>query len=67
MEIQVEVRNVYGVEKVYPVNAAAAHLAMIAGRKTLDARQLMLAGKLGHQVVEMHGAKLPAMLAQVAA
>lgn len=43
----VTVRNVYGVNKIYPANDVAQVLADIAGTKTLERRVIKLADKLG--------------------
>lgn len=51
--IQVEVRTVYGVDKIYPVNEAAQILASIAGTKTLSAQTIEYANALGLEVVEV--------------
>lgn len=53
MRIEVEVRNVYGVEKIYPVNEAAKQAAAIMGTKTLDPHKLGLFQLMGHDVVEV--------------
>lgn len=55
MEIQVEVKNVYGVLKAYPVNNNAGRLAEIAGAKTITLRNLELAVQMGFKVVEKYG------------
>lgn len=53
MNIEVEVRSVYGVATIYPCNDSAKVLAQIAGTKTLTPRVLELARDLGLQVVDM--------------
>lgn len=50
MCIEIEVRNVYGNETLYPVNETAKLFASIAGTKTLKAETLKLAQKLGFNV-----------------
>ncbi len=45
--IEVEVKNVYGNELIYPVNDGAKILAAIAGKKTLSPEDLKNANKLG--------------------
>lgn len=46
----IEVRNVYGNEVAYPVNAVAKTFAQIAGTKTLRRDTLDLAQTLGYTV-----------------
>ena len=48
--LTVEIRNVYGENKVYPVNNQAQILAGIAGTKTLTARVLRLAQTMGFTI-----------------
>lgn len=63
MRIEVEVRSVYGVPKVYPANDAARTLAALAGTETLTARTLDLAKQLGHSVHEVVKPRLMEALA----
>lgn len=53
-KIEVEVRTIYGVPKIYPANEAAAALARIAGTKTLSKANLKDAIALGLEVVEVN-------------
>lgn len=62
MDIRVQVRQVYGVDKIYPVNAAAETLAAIAGTKTLSRDDLANATKLGLTVIELTVPKLGAIV-----
>ena len=50
MTIQIEIRNVYGNEAIYPVNETAKTFARIAGTKTLKSETLRLAQSLGYTV-----------------
>ena len=50
MTIQIEVRNVYGKEAIYPANETAKTFARIAGTKTLLRETLRLAQSLGYTV-----------------
>jgi hypothetical protein len=50
MTIQIEVRNVYGNETIYPANETAKTFAAIAGTKTLKSETLKLAKSLGYKV-----------------
>lgn len=56
--IQVEVKTVYGVDKIYPANQAAEILAKIAGTKTLNNTDCALAAALGFTVEEVVSDKL---------
>lgn len=51
MIIDIEIRNVYGNETIYPANDTAKLFASIAGTKTLKRETLKLAEKLGFTVV----------------
>ena len=53
MQVQIEVKKVYGVDKIYPINDAAKIIASIAGTKTLSVANLIDAGRLGLEVVEI--------------
>jgi hypothetical protein len=50
MLIQVQVRNVFGNDLIYPVNDAARALASLTGRKTLYMEDLKLAKQLEHTI-----------------
>lgn len=50
MKIQVSIRNVYGVETVYPVCRHAQFLAAMAGTKTLTVDKLRLIQAEGYEV-----------------
>jgi len=54
MIVQIEVKSVYGVSKIYPANDAAKALARIAGTKTLSVSDLQNASSLGLEVVEIY-------------
>lgn len=51
MTIQIAIRNVFGVPKIYPANEPAELIAKIAGTKTLTNAQLAYAERLGFLVV----------------
>lgn len=51
--VEISVRNVYGIPKIYPVNKAALVFANIAGKKTLDQADLANIKALGFRVVEI--------------
>lgn len=50
MQIQVQIRNVYGVETVYPACAHSRVLAAMAGTKTLTIDKLRLIQANGYTV-----------------
>lgn len=59
MEIIVEVKSVYGQDKIYPINNAAQALARIAGKKTLSLDDLEDAHVyLKASIVEMNSQKI---------
>jgi hypothetical protein len=53
MKIQIEVRDVYGVQTVYPVCEAAKRFASIAGTKTLTHRALCDIEALGFDIEQV--------------
>lgn len=56
--IQIQVRDVYGVPTVYPMNEQAKTLAQIAGTKTLTHRALALAENMGFSIEQIPVAPL---------
>jgi hypothetical protein len=50
MTIQVNIKQVYGVERIYPVNDQASILAQLTRKKTLDRTDINLIKKLGYNV-----------------
>lgn len=64
--IEVEVRSVFGISKIYPANDAAAKLARIAGTKTLKASDLAAAKELGMVVKEVVTKKLGNVVSKIA-
>jgi hypothetical protein len=50
MNIQVNIKNVYGVERIYPVNDQAIFLTQLTNKKTLDSKDIELIKKLGYQI-----------------
>jgi hypothetical protein len=51
--VEVTVRSVYGVDKIYPANWSAEIFASLAGQKTLTGSDLNLIRELGYAVVEV--------------
>lgn len=60
MVIEVTVKNVYGEDKVYPVNDNAKLFAAIAGTKTLLHNTIKHAQALGYEIIVSHATQLPA-------
>lgn len=58
--VKVEVRSVYGADKIYPANFEAERFAAIAGTKTLSQSDLDNIKRLGIQVEEVAIKKLAA-------
>ena len=62
MTIQIEIRNVYGKETIYPANETADTFARIAGTTTLKPETIRLAKTLGYSVaVVPNSAQVAAM------
>lgn len=60
MVAKIEVRNVFGVFKIYPMNEAAELIAKIAGTKTITNEALAYAERLGFRIEEVATKKLAA-------
>jgi hypothetical protein len=50
MNIQVSIKQVYGVERIYPINDKAIFLTQLTNKKTLDSKDIALIKKLGYQI-----------------
>jgi hypothetical protein len=50
MNIQVNIKQVYGVDRVYPVNDKAIILTQLTNKKTLDNRDIQLIKQLGYEI-----------------
>jgi len=48
--VQIEVKNVYGNQLIYPVNDEARLFAQIAGKKTFDKKDLIAISELGFKL-----------------
>lgn len=48
MDLDLEVRSVYGLDKIYPMNQQAKMVAALAGTKTLGTREIALAWALSN-------------------
>jgi len=58
MKIQVQVKSVFGVDKIYPVCDKAKHFAELTRKITLDEKDLALIIALGFDVEEVVAKKL---------
>lgn len=50
MGIQVQIKNVYGVEKIYPICAKAKIFANLVGQTTLTPRDISWIKQLGYEI-----------------
>ena len=50
MNIQVNIKQVYGVDRIYPVNDKAIILTQLTNKKTLDKRDIELIKKLVYEI-----------------
>ena len=50
MSILIKIKNVYGRELIYPIDAAAETFARLTGKKTLDRSDLELIKQLGFEI-----------------
>jgi hypothetical protein len=48
--LQVIIKNVYGVERIYPVNETAKKITSLTRKKTLDRDEIEVIKKLGYQI-----------------
>ena len=53
MQVTIQIKNVFGTEKAYPVNDTAFAIAKIAGTKTLTRQSLAGVFALGLPIVEI--------------
>lgn len=50
INVKVKIKNVYGVERIYPVNGTAIFLTSLTRKKTLDRDEIETIKKLGYQI-----------------
>jgi hypothetical protein len=48
--LQVIIKNVYGVERIYPVNETAKKITSLTRKKTLDRDEIEVIKNLGYQI-----------------
>jgi len=53
MKLQVKIKNIYGVKRIYPVNDTAGLLTGLTGHKTLDDRAINIIKALGYEIEVM--------------
>ena len=51
MQITVKVKNVYGVDRIYPADLRARLLLALTGNKTFSASDLAVIKELGYEIV----------------
>lgn len=61
--IVVKIQNVYGAQKVYPVNEQAKLFAAISGTKTLSNATICYAAKLGYVIKQEEAYSLEEVVA----
>tara|TARA_R110002050_G_scaffold275281_1_gene419976 strand:- start:126 stop:299 length:174 start_codon:yes stop_codon:yes gene_type:complete len=50
MELEVQIKNVYGVERIYPINDTAINFSNLTRKKTLEQNDINLIKKLGFKI-----------------
>lgn len=58
MQIEIEIKNVYGKINIYPINAEAKVFAELLGQKTLTMDNLALIKLLGYKVKKIENEEL---------
>lgn len=48
-KLQYRIKNVYGIDRLYPVNESALAICELTGAKTLQQNDLLVARKLGFE------------------
>lgn len=56
--LEVCVKNVYGVERIYPVNVSAKMLADLLRKKTFDTKDIQALKNLGYEIKQVESTKL---------
>lgn len=56
--LEVCIKNVYGVERIYPMNATAEEVCRLIGRKTLNRNDLEILKRLGYEIKQVESTKL---------
>ena len=56
--LEVCIKTVYGVERIYPVNASAMILADLLKKKTFDTRDIEILKRLGYEIKQVESTKL---------
>ena len=58
MKQGITVKNVYGVERIFPVNDTAKLFCELIGRKTFDESHLTVIRSLGYEITQVNNNKL---------
>lgn len=58
MQIEIEIKNVYGKINIYPINAEAKVFAELLGQKTLTLRDIAIIKTLGYKVKKVENEEL---------
>lgn len=53
MKLQIKIKSVYGVERIYPVNETAIKFGRLVGTKTFTQDQLGLIKDLGYEIEQV--------------
>ena len=48
--LQVIIKNVYGMERIYPVNDTAKKITSLTKKRTLDREEIKIIKELGYQI-----------------
>jgi hypothetical protein len=56
--LEVSIKTVYGVERIYPMNAAAENLCKLMGKKTFSRNDLDTLKRLGYEIKQVEAIKL---------
>lgn len=54
MKIQVQVKNVYGKETIYPICPIALNFARLVGQKTLTRDNIKIIKDMGYEIEAVH-------------
>lgn len=50
MDITVRIKNLYGIDRIYPADETANLLASLTGKKTFDERDISVIKRLGYTI-----------------
>lgn len=58
MKLQIKIKSVYGVERIYPANDVAERMTKLIGQKTFTKEHLILIAGLGFIIEQIHAYQL---------